>query len=259
MLKRSALAAVLVGAAFGALAAGRIVLLLMVLTVSIVAAGETFRMFRIRGAEPAVLLGLAGIVALLGVAHGRGERAPAVFPFVLAAVLGAAFVAMLSRRDRTDVTRVVAFTLLPTVAIGLLASYVIVLRAEGGGFRAVLGFLLMAAAAQLGVSFVVALRIRRERLSYSSWGLYAGALVPTLVSAAIVASAIRPPFTWPRALVLALLVAGAVGGGKHAWDVISRDLVGSEGAANELSVLRSIDGVLLAAPIFFYAFRLLAR
>ena len=71
MLKRAALAAILIGAAFGALAAGRIVLLLLVLSLSLLAAGEFLRLSRSRGMQPLSALGLAGVAALLIIAHAR--------------------------------------------------------------------------------------------------------------------------------------------------------------------------------------------
>src|SRR5438046_3175192 len=118
-----------------ALLAGRLALLLTAIVVTIAAAGELFRLLRAHDALPSAPLGYAGILALLIVAYARGERAPSVFPVVIAATLGMAFAVMLMRLDRVNVTRAMAFTLLPVVTVGLLSAYVIALRSTPDGFR----------------------------------------------------------------------------------------------------------------------------
>src|SRR2546430_13354984 len=119
MLKRAALLHAVAGLLAAELLAGRIALLLVAIVVAGAAAGEMFRLLRARGALPSAPLGYAGILALLIVTYVRGERAPGVFPAVIAATLGLAFAVMLMRLDRANVTRAVAFTLLPVVTVGL--------------------------------------------------------------------------------------------------------------------------------------------
>src|SRR5260221_6233057 len=150
MAKRAALLLAVAGLVAVALLAGRIALLLTAIVVAIAAAGEMFRLLRARGALPSAPLGYAGIIALLIVAYVRGERAPGLFPVVIAATLGLAFAVMLMRLDRVNVTRAVAFTLLPVVTVGMLGAYVIALRSARNGFRLAWVFALMAVGAELG-------------------------------------------------------------------------------------------------------------
>src|SRR5438094_4671596 len=145
MARRAALLLVVAALLAVGLLAGRIALLLIAIIVAGAAAGEMFRLLRARGVLPSAPLGYGGILALLIVAYVRGERAPSVFPVVIAATLGLAFAVMLMRLDRVNVTRAVAFTLLPVVTVGLLGAYVVALRSARNGFRLAWVFVLMAA------------------------------------------------------------------------------------------------------------------
>ena len=245
------------------LLAGRVALLLVMIVAGLAAAGEMFRMVRARGVQPPAIVGHAGILALFIVAHIRGERAPAVFPFVIAAALGASFAVMLARRDRTDVTRAIAFTMVPVLTVGLLGAYVIALRSAAGGFRLAWVFVLMAGGAELG-AMAVTEAFRRRTLTpraRRTWERFAGCFAGAAVAAVIAATAASPPFTWGRALLLGVLVTVAVATGDVVSDLIESDLArGETGSRRGTSVvLRRADGILLAAPIFFYVFRALAR
>lgn len=263
MLRRSALLLAIAALASVALLAGRIALLLIAIVVAIVAAGELFRLLRARGALPSAPLGYAGILALLIVADVRGERAPVAFPFVIAATLGLAFAVMLMRLDRVNVTRAVAFTLLPVVTVGLLGAYVLALRSAPGGFRLAWVFALMAVAAELG-SVSLTWVFRRGSLTPRArrmWEHYTGAAVGGLLAGVVAALTAKPPFTWPTAIVLGALVAASVATGDLAWAMVEGDLTQDERGARRArpAVLPKIDGVLISAPVFFYAFRVLAR
>jgi CDP-diglyceride synthetase len=230
---------------------GRIPLLIVASVVAVVAAGEAFRLARARGIKPAALVGLAGIVTLLVVAHVRGERSTAVLPWVLALVVGASFVAMMLRRGRSDTTRAIAYTVLTVLLIGLFGAYVIAVRAVG--FRLFLGFVLMVLGAQ------AARGLGRHRTGSIPRAVGA-ALLGALVMAVIVALAMHDPFTWPRALVLALIVSVVVPLGARAIDMIDREVVLEPGVRRpRAGLLRQVDGLLVSAPVFYYAFRVLAR
>jgi len=263
MARRAAL--ILAGAAFlaAALLAGRLALLFAAIIVAIVAAGELFRLLRAQGVLPSAPLGYAGILALLIVAYVRGERAPEVFPFVIAATAGMTFAVMLMRLDRVDVTRAAAFTLIPVMTVGLLGAYVIALRSARDGFRLAWVFALMAGGAELGAA-AFTWAFRRESLTpraRRTWEHYAGAAVGALAAAIAAALAASPPFTWTRALILAVLVAASAATGDLVWAMVEDDLTRADGGVRRARavVLRRLDGVLLSAPVFFYAFRVLAR
>jgi predicted CDP-diglyceride synthetase/phosphatidate cytidylyltransferase len=82
-----------------------------------------------------------------------------------------------------------------------------------------------------------------------------------MLAAVVAAWAASPPFTWVRAIILALLVATSAATGGLVWAMVEDDLTRPEGGGTRARavVLRRIDGVLLSAPVFFYAFRVLAR
>jgi len=243
--------------------AGRLALLFVVILVAAAAAGEMFRLLRAHDVLPSALVGHAGILALLIVAYVRGERAPAAFPFVIAATLGASFAAMLVRRARMNVTRAVAFTMVPVLTIGLLGAYVIVLRSAAGGFRLAWVFVLMVAGTELGAAVSTAVFRRRSLTPRArrTWEHFGGALVGALVTAVVAATAASPPFTWSRAIILAVLVAVAAATGDVVWDTVESDLARAESGVRRARavVLPRVDGVLLAAPIFFYVLRALER
>jgi CDP-diglyceride synthetase len=259
MARRAALFVTFIAVSIVALAAGKLALLLVSIVVGVVAAGEMYRLLRSRGVQPSAPAGLAGVLGLLILAYVRGERAPSAFPFVVAGSLGLSFVILLARRDRKDVTRSIAYTLLPVVTVGLLGAYVIALRSARDGFRLAWVFAMMAFASELGaVAFV---RIRRHVANEEIWERYAGAAAGTFVAAIVAALAASPPFSWGTAIVLAVLVAASAATGDLVWAMVEQDLIHPEPGIKRApaSVLRGIDGVLLSAPVFFYAFRALAR
>jgi len=263
MVKKAALLLAIAGLLAVALLAGRIALLLTAIVVAGAAAGEMFRLLRARGALPSAPLGYVGILALLVVAYVRGERAPIVFPAVIAATLGFAFAVMLMRLDRVNVTRAVAFTLLPVVTVGLLGAYVVALRSARDGFRLAWVFALMAVGAELGTVAMTWI-FRRGALTpraRRTWESYTGAAVGALLAAVVAALTAAPPFTWAKAIILAVLVAASAATGDLAWAMIEDDLTQDERGTRRAPavVLRHIDGALLSAPVFFYVFRVLAR
>ena len=263
MAKRAALILGLAALLAVALLAGRLALLFVAIIVAIAAAGEMFRLLRAQGVLPSAPLGYAGILALMIVAYVRGERAPNVFPVVIAATLGFAFAVMLMRLDRVNVTRAVAFTLVPVMTVGLLGAYVIALRSARDGFRLAWVFALMAVGSELG-SAALTWVFRRGALTpraRRTWEHYTGAAVGALLAAVVAAVAAHPPFTWARAIILAVLVAASAATGDIVWLMVEDDLTRSETGVRRARavVLRRIDGVLLSAPVFFYVFRVLAR
>ena len=87
MARKTALVLAFAGILTAALLGGRLALLFAVIIVAIVATGEMFRLLRAQGVLPSAPLGYAGNLALLIVAYVRGERAPAVFAVVVAAIV----------------------------------------------------------------------------------------------------------------------------------------------------------------------------
>lgn len=236
------------------------------LALAIVASGELFRLSRTRGAKPAPLAGFAGIAALFWVAYERGESAPALFPGVVAAALALAFLAVLARRRRSGATLGVATTAFAVLYVGLLGAYVVAMRRSPDGFRITLAFGLMAALNDAGAYAAGRLFGRRPLAPQVSpdktWEGCLGGTVLTVAVAAVAASRLAPPFTWPSALALAAITSVTAPLGDLAESMLKRD-AGAKDSGTILpghgGVLDRIDSILLSAPVFFYAYRVLAR
>lgn len=252
--------------AIACLVSGPLPLFALLLTLFFVASGELFRLMRRRGFRPVPLTGFAAIVSLLSIAYARGERAPMLFPGVIAATMALTFLAMLGRRRRRNVTLGVASTLLAVVYIGVLGAYVIMLRKSPDGFRLTLVFGLMAVLHDAGAYFAgVSFGRRRMAVTVSpdkTWEGWMGGTLFTFVVAAVAATTLDPPFTWPTSLVLAALISIAAPLGDLSESLLKRD-AGAKDTGRILpghgGVLDRVDSVIFSAPIFFYAFRVLAK
>lgn len=246
-------AAVAAGITLAALALGETGVAALVAAVSVVATGELLRLGRAAGVRPSAPVALGGTLALVVVSALRGEDAPPLFPGVLAAALGAAYVAALLRRDRAGLVRGLAFTVVPVAVVGVLGAFVVALHGARDGARLVLVLAMMAFAAEAATD---AARARREPGMPIALALAAAAALIVAAVAAIVAT---ETFPWGAVLPLGALVGAATVAGVSVTGMIEDDLVpaGARGAGARM--LRRIDGILLAAPVFFYAFRLIAR
>ena len=206
-----------------------------------------------------VLAGLGGIVGMLVAAHVRGEHVVTALPGIVAAVIGVSFVAVLARKHRGNATRAIAYTTFPVLVVGLMGSYVIALRGAPDGFRLVIVLLAMAIAAEV----VPRLRDGRGEHAHRSSRAVRAALsgAAALVVAIVAALAFSPPFTWTRAIVLALVVTAIQAAADASADMIDHVLARTEPGVRprRAPLYRRLDGVLFSAPFFFYAFRVLAR
>lgn len=259
MVKRAGAALLILGLSALAVFAGALMMTFVAMIVFATAAGEVYRSQRSPDVLPAASLGQASIAALLVVGYARAARAPAAFPFVVAASLFLSFVVMLLRRDRPNVTRALASTLLPVLTVGLPAGYVVALRSAHGGYTLAWVFLLMAFAAEAGAATATWF-VRRRTLTprvRRTWEHLSGAIVGALIAAVIAAVSASPPFTWPRALVLGVLVAVVVTIGDLAWATIEDDRARVEAGVKRQRavVLPLVGGAVLSAPVFFYVFR----
>lgn len=261
MVKRAGLALLVLGLSALAVFGGRLALLFVTMLVAAVAARELYRSLRAPGVRPPVTVGDVSIVALLVVGYARGGRAPAAFPFVIAAALFLSFVVLLVRRDRANATRATAATLFPVLTVGLPAAYVVSMRSHGGGYRLAWVFVVTASACEFG-AVTVTWAFRRRALTpraRRTWEHLAGALFGAVVAALIAVAGASPPFTWARAFILGALVAVVLTMGDLVWATIEDDLARSEPLVKRprAIVLPRIGGALLSAPVFFYVFRAL--
>jgi len=264
---------------------GRYGLLIVVTVIAVLATGELLRMVRARGARPSALVALAGTPALLILAHLKGEMSPRLAPAIIAAVLGLAFTDLLFRRGRTDVVRGVAVTMLPVMTVGLLASFIVTIRNMPEGFRLTLVLAAMVLASEALPAIALAMRTGGGRVPF--WTRVIAGEVGVMVVVLITGFTLGDTFSWPVIVVLGLLIGLAAPVGRVAAGMIEADLrapdtdtggdpaaegapdAGDADAGAEVragkrpragaAVLVRVDGFLLAAPVFFYVFRVLAR
>lgn len=258
-MKAAALLVLTLAATAAGLFGGRLVLLGVVIVAAAAATGELLRLVRARGVVPAAPAALAGTAALLLMAHVERERGPRFFPAVVAGVLMLAFIEVLLRRSRDDVTRTLAYTVVPVLAVGVLASFIVAIRGMPEGFRLVLVLVTMVLATEVVPTAVGA--VGGRRLAVTPWKRMAGAQIGSLTVAAITAATLPETFSWTTALSLGLFIGFAAPVGRMAAAMIERDLREHATGARvaPAAVLVRIDGLLLAAPVFFYVFRALTR
>lgn len=252
----------LFAAAFvAAVVGGRLAVLGFVAVLTAMASGEIYRLSRSRGYEPVPLVGLLGMGALLFASHMRGDDAPAIFPGIIAAVIGVAFVALMARRKHVQVARGIAFTLLPVLTVGLLASHVLVIRGEREGMVLALLLGAMIAAAEMAAWAWERWGARRAGGGARLWLRFVAALAGSALAGGIV-GLLDPTTIGPLdGLALGALVGIAASAGERVGAMIEADLLEAQAGVKRVSaqVLRRIDGALLGAPVFFYALRVLAR
>ncbi|MFN2614009.1 MAG: phosphatidate cytidylyltransferase [Actinomycetota bacterium] len=235
--------------AAGAAVAGKIPLLILMVVLGVVAAGEQFRLARSRGAHPLSFVGLVSIISLFVAAELKGERAPAAFGAVVAAAAGFAFLMAIVRRSRAGVTEGLMSTLVPVLVVGLLGGYILAIRGIPHGLRLVLGFGAIALLADIAIELAgTRAQIPRARTGVALAGAIAGGV--------LCATVLHRAFTWGTAMIVAVLIGLVVAGTDPIASMLERALSGRQKPA---LMLRRIDGVLLSAPVFFYAYRALAR
>lgn len=260
---------ILIGVVLGAVAAvclvlGKATLFGLVLLLALVATGEFFRVARRRGVVPQAAVGFAGVAALYTLAYLDPNLFPRRAPGVVAAVVVLAAGLTLLTRSREGATQAIATTVLGVVWIGLLGSFIIVLR--GLGFRPVLAFGLMATLNDAG-AFFAGRAIGRHPMAPSispdkTWEGFAGGFVATMVTAAVVGWQLDPPLGVGRALILGALVALTAPAGDAIESAMKRD-AGLKDAGGAIpghgGALDRLDSLLVSAPVFTYAFRAMIR
>lgn len=221
---------------------------LLTVLLAVVVAGEQFRLARSSGVRPVTSVGLITVIALILVGSSEGARAPRWFPPIAAGGLALAYVAMLRRHVRTNVTRALIATAMPILTAGVLGAFLPAIRGAGGP-RAAWGFLLLVIGASVGAGIA-----RRATLPVIA-AVGAAALGALLVAAGLA-------ITWSsdyeagRAIVLALTVAACAPLGGVLASRIEADL-GGGGSGRRALALERVGGALLAAPAFFFVFRAL--
>lgn len=241
-------AIVLAALALLAFSAGRVGVSMLALLIAVVVAGEQFRIARAGGIRPVAAIGLATIVVLHLVAFTQGERAPRWLPPIAAGGLALAYVAMLRRHVRTNVTRALIATALPILIAGVLGAFIPAIRGLGGS-KGAWGFLLLVIGATAGTA--VAQRAKASRVA-----MVGGAALGALLVAGGLAIAWSKEYEAGRAIVVAITVALCVPLGSVLAARVEADLGGGTAGRRALALHR-VGGALLAAPAFFFVFRAL--
>ena len=255
---------ILGGIALACLFLSELTLLVLVLVLAMIAAGELMRLARSRGARPAALVGLAGVGAAYVLAYLQGSRAPERFPALLAAALICSAAVVLFRANREGAVIAIASTMFVVVYAGGMGSYIITMREMRDGFRIVLVFGLMVILNDAG-AWAAGRRAGRHSMARTvspdkSWEGVLGGAVLTFAVGILAGIGFDPPMTLGRGIVLATLVAFAAPLGDLFESMLKRDFgVKDTGAVIPAhgGALDRIDSLLFSAPMFFYAFRAL--
>lgn len=209
-------------------------------------------------------VGLVTILALIVAGHIDGARAPRLFPPIAAGGLALAYVAMLRRHVRTNVTRALIATAVPILIAGVLGAFVPAIYA--GGEHAGAGFLALVFGSLGGTAAA-------RRVGAPLIGEFAAAALGALVVAGALAVVFPTPFEAGRAMVLALGVAACAPLGRALAVRVGSDLSSRSTEAGAISgvasgvasaprvpralVLARVGSAVLAAPVYFYVFRAL--
>jgi phosphatidate cytidylyltransferase len=152
------------------------------------------------------------------------------------------------------------------VYVGVLGAYVVVLRRMPQGTRLVIALVALVAANDVASYAIGAWRGRR-RMAASvapsmSWEGLAAGTVATIAAAVVVSATLSPPFDTARAIVLGAIICVAAPVGDLVESMLKRDVDVREMGTlvpGHGGVLDRIDSMLIAAPLFFYSYRALAR
>jgi phosphatidate cytidylyltransferase len=256
---------VLGGIALACLFGGRFTLLILLLVLALVAAGELFRLARSRGARPVPIIGLAGVAAAYVIAYREGTAAPEAFPILIAAALVLTAAAVLVRKEREGAIGSIASTVFVVVYVGMMGSYILAMRGTPDGFRVVLTFGLMvvlndAGSWAVGRSF--GKRSMAPQISPSkTWEGAAGGAAVTLLVGLLAGVGLDPPMTVERGFILAALIVFGAPLGDLFESMLKRDF-GVKDAGVVIprhgGALDRLDSLLFTAPLFFYAYRAVA-
>ncbi|HEX9776436.1 MAG TPA: hypothetical protein VGB83_12770 [Actinomycetota bacterium] len=242
-----------VGVAFASSLAGSPGLVVAVIAVLVPAAGDLLRMSRARGIRPSAVVTTLGVAALVVVSVFDGGSAPRLYPLVIGLAVLALFVEQLARKQRADVTESLAYSVVPIALVGLPGAFLVSTRGMAGG-RALVVVLIVFALSALGAATAVRLW-RGDRPAREAAAAVGAALVVALAM-----SLVRQDLIGLAARAgLAVLVALAVQLARAVTVMLERTMPLAGSAGVRAISLRRIDGVVLAAPAFFYGFRLLVR
>jgi phosphatidate cytidylyltransferase len=244
----------------------------LVTAVLVTAAFELYETLRTRGYHPATLLGLVGTGSMIGAVYWKGEDA---MPLVLGLFVVFTFLWYLAGVVHARPAMNVAVTVMAFMYVAFLGSFTaLLLRIPGVTDKGVLAhdgitlFLLpvIATVAYDVGAYAIGGRTGRTPLAPSvspnkTWEGLVGATVTTFVVTAIVVVIFKVnPWTFGKAMALALVVSVAAPLGDLCESMVKRDL-GVKDMGRVLpghgGVLDRIDALLFVIPAAYYLLRIL--
>lgn len=255
------------GAALATLLAGRVAVSVFLAAVVAAAFIDLRRLLAPLGHIVTTLLGVAGVAGFLWSGYsGRLELVPATGAVLVGALLVWRVLLHEARGRVEGTTADVAATLGAAGATGVLGAHVLLIRSfPRTGFRALLAFGLMVIVGDV-VAFAVGRWRGRHRMAprISAQKSWEGALAGFAASVVVGLGAgllWDPPFDVSSGIFLGAAMGLLAITGDLVFSVIKRS-AGVKGSSSYLGplggALDAIDGVLFAAPAFYWALRTLA-
>jgi phosphatidate cytidylyltransferase len=239
---------------------GTFLALILVIAVVTLAAAEVFAAFRRAGHQPATLLGLVAIIALMIATYNKGTQAiglVTVLLFVFTVIWYMVGV------EKTDTLRGISATMLIYVWIGIFGSYAALLLnpnlfPDRHGLAYLLGAILATVAYDVAALFIGSAIGRRplvpEISPHKTWeGLMGGTVAAILVGIIIVP--LIHPWTLSSGFALGVVVAVVAPLGDLSESLVKRSL-GMKDMGRLLpghgGMLDRVDGLLFVLPATFY-------
>lgn len=258
---------VVAGFALVALLIGREAVSIFVGLVLLFAYGELRRILAPGGGVLSIVLGGAGVLGFLWVAYdGHLERLPWIGAGLVLLLLVAGVVVHEATRRPHPTTEAVGATLAAAGVVGVLGAHVLLIRAVPSfGFRGLLALGLMVFTND-GFSFFGGRALGKRRLAprlspAKTWEGAACGLAASVAVGVVVGLALDPPFDLRSGATFGAAVGILSPVGDLAFSALKR------GAAMKESgrvfgplggALDAVDGMLMAAPAFYWAFRTIA-
>ncbi len=245
---------------FGALSAGRAVVVVLVALLLVIGIAEFFGVARTVGYRPATLLGLAGVAGLTGAVYWRGLEA---YPLLAALIVVTGFLWFLFGVEREHPTANFAVTTMGIAWIGGLGSFAALILREPHG-DAVLIAAVTGTVAYDVLGYVIGTTTGQTRLAYrvsphkTVEGLIGGVALSAVITSLVL---YRFPGIFPftenlfNAVWLAVLISLAAPLGDLGQSLIKRDMqVKDMGTVlpGHGGVLDRFDALLFVLPAAYY-------
>lgn len=259
--------AIVLGGAVGTLIAGRLAFSIFVGLVLFGAYIDLRRLLGDAGHPTTLVLGAAGVGGFLWCGYiGELSRLPSVAAVLMLALLVTRIVLHEAGSRSTEVTADLAATLGAAGVVGILGAHILLIRAVPRfGLRGIVVFGCMALANEVAAFTIGRWRgrhpLNRLVAPQKTWEGLAAAVAVSLVVGLVAGFLADPPFEPGSGLAFGLAVGIAVPLGDLGFSTVKRsagvrrsgEYLGAAGGALDV-----VNGVVFAAPVFYWAFRTIA-